>query len=185
MNESTDPLRYSVDERLRDGGSVHIRSVCPDDRERLEEHFHSLSAHSVYTRFFSPKKELTPVELTYYTEMDGTERVGLVATLPIGGHERIVGVGRYFRMTGAGERHRAEVAFAVSDDHQRRGIASALLEHLARIARGHGITEFVAEVLGENNEMMGVFARRGFKVNRSIDHGVYHVRFPTAETASH
>ena len=177
MND--DACRYSVDVLLRDGGSVHIRSVTAADGERLLEHFHTLSPRSVYTRFFGPKKDLTPEEVSYYTEMDGVEKVGLVATLGAGEDEEIIGVGRYFRCSKAGERHRAEVAFAVSDKHQRRGIATALLEHLARIARGHAITEFVADVLGENTQMMEVFARRGFQLNRSVDHGVCHVTFPT------
>jgi ribosomal protein S18 acetylase RimI-like enzyme len=173
-----DALHYSADAALRDGGSIHIRSIGPDDRERLHEHFLTLSPHSVYTRFFGTKTELTPAELSYYTEMDGTERVGLVATLGSGASETIVGVGRYFRQKRAGERHRAEVAFAVSDEHQHRGIASALLVHLARIGRAAGIGEFVAEVLAENRDMLRVFAESGYEVTRSIDHGVFHVTFP-------
>lgn len=177
-NPAIDALHYSADEALRDGGSIRIRSIGPDDRERLHEHFHTLSPHSVYTRFFGAKTELTPDELSYYTEMDGTERVGLVATLGSGVSETIVGVGRYFRQQRAGERHRAEVAFAVSDEHQHRGIASRLLVHLARIARSCGIRQFVAEVLAENRDMLRVFAESGYEVTRSIDHGVFHVTFP-------
>jgi acetyl coenzyme A synthetase (ADP forming)-like protein len=185
MNHSTDARRYSVHELLRDGGSVHVRSLCPDDAERLREHFHTLSPRSVYTRFFGPKKELTPAELSYFTDMDGIDKVGLVATLLTAEGEKIIGVGLYFRLSAKGQPHCAEVAFAVSDGHQRRGIASVLLEHLARIARSQGIVEFAAEVLGENNQMMQVFSRSGFKVSRSAERGVFHVTFPTAETPSH
>jgi GNAT superfamily N-acetyltransferase len=145
MNHSTDARRYSVHELLRDGGSVHVRSLCPDDAERLREHFHTLSPRSVYTRFFGPKKELTPAELSYFTDMDGIDKVGLVATLLTAEGEKIIGVGLYFRLSAKGQPHCAEVAFAVSDGHQRRGIASVLLEHLARIARSQGIVEFAAE----------------------------------------
>jgi GNAT superfamily N-acetyltransferase len=175
---SIDALHYSADEVLRDGGAIHIRSIGPDDRDRLHQHFHTLSPRSVYTRFFGPKAELTPGELSYYTEMDGAEQVGLVATLGSGASETIVGVGRYFRQKRAGDRHRAEVAFAVSDEHQHRGIASVLLVHLARIARAGGLREFVAEVLAENRDMLRVFAESGYEVTRSIDHGVFHVTFP-------
>jgi acetyl coenzyme A synthetase (ADP forming)-like protein len=176
---------YAADALLRDGSSVHIRAVCPQDKERLREHFHTLSPRSVYTRFFGPKLELTPAELSYFTEMDGVERVGLVATLRTAEGEKFIGVGRYFRQSDAGQPHCAEVAFAVSDNQQRRGIASVLLDHLAKIARRSGITEFVADVLGENNQMMHVFGKSGFKVSRSIDAGVFHVTFPTEDTPGH
>ena len=131
---------YAVDALLRDGGSIHVRAIRPDDKERLVEHFRSLSPHSVYFRFFGTKKQLSKAELAQYTELDFDERVGLVATLRNDDHERIIGVGRYTRRTDEDAPHRAEVAFAVVDDHQRRGIGTLLLEHLARIARAHGIT---------------------------------------------
>src|SRR5262249_27107309 len=56
------------------------------------------------------------------------------------------------------------------------------LEHLAVIARGLGIREFEAEVLGENNQMLDVFASSGFTVRRSLAGGTFHVSFPTEET---
>ena len=54
-----DPSRYGVDELLRDGRSIHIRAIRPDDKARLLEHFESLSARSVYFRFFNAKRRLT------------------------------------------------------------------------------------------------------------------------------
>lgn len=57
-----------------------------------------------------------------------------------------------------------------------------LLDHLATIARANGITEFEADVLGENNRMLRVFDASGFQIQRSIDTGVFHLSFPTGET---
>ncbi len=51
-----DPRQHSAEEILRDGGSIFIRAIRPDDRERLVEHFHRLSARSVYFRFFNAKR---------------------------------------------------------------------------------------------------------------------------------
>ena len=75
---------------------------------------------------------------------------------------------------------RAEVAFAIADALQGQGIGTLLLEHLAAIARANGIEEFEAYVLGENNRMLQVFETSGFRIQRSIDTGVFHVSFPTA-----
>src|SRR5262249_6242800 len=68
------------------------------------------------------------------------------------------------------------------DEHQGRGIGTLLLEHLLRVARERGITEFRADVLGDNNQMLDVFRHIRLRVSRATDAGVIHVAFPTAET---
>ena len=178
----TDTRAYEAEEILRDGGSIHIRAIRPDDKERLVDHFQRLSQRSVYFRFFGAKRRLTDDELKRFTEPDFLGHVGLVATLRDDGQEHIIGVGRYIARNDAEATHRAEVAFAVADAHQGRGIGTILLEHLAPIARANGITEFEAEVLGENNRMLEVFAKSGFVVRRSLEAGVIHLSFPTEET---
>lgn len=176
-----DARHYDTTVILRDGTSIRVRAIRPDDKQRLLDHFNSLSERSVYFRFFSAKKRLTDEELVRFTEPDFVTHVALVATLLEQNHERIIGVGRYIVPPG-GSPHRAEVAFAVADRYQGRGVGTALLEHLASIARELGVTEFEANVLGENNQMLEVFARSGFRVARTVEGGIVHVCFPTAET---
>lgn len=175
----TDPAHYSVEEILRDGGSIYVRAIRPDDRERLLEHFKGLSEESVYHRFFGVKRSLSEAELTRLTELDFRNHVALVATLLENGQERIIGVARYIRND---DPSRAEVAFAVLDAHQGRGIATLLLEHLRRIAHASGVKEFQADVLGDNKRMLEVFARSGFNVRRTSAAGVVHLSFPIEET---
>jgi acyl-CoA synthetase (NDP forming)/RimJ/RimL family protein N-acetyltransferase len=174
-----DAAHYDADEILRDGGSIHIRAIRPDDRERLLRHFKELSEQSRYNRFFGLKRSLSDAELAQLTDLDFVNHVGLVATLWRDGEERFIGVARYLR--GA-DSQRAEVAFAVVDEHQGRGIATVLLEPLSRIARAASITEFEADVLGSNNRMLEVFAKSGFQVKWAGAAGVIHLAFPTAET---
>jgi acetyl coenzyme A synthetase (ADP forming)-like protein len=76
----------------------------------------------------------------------------------------------------------AESAFAVADDEQRRGIGTRLLERLAERAAAVGIERFVAEVLPENESMLGVFERAGFELRRRLSGGVIEVEFPIAAT---
>jgi GNAT superfamily N-acetyltransferase len=166
-----DAVSYSAHEVLRDGGSIRIRAIRPDDKDRLLEHFRHLSRDSVYHRFFGLKRSLTPSELVRLTELDFKNHVGLVATLLADGDERFIGVGRYI----CTEPGRAEVAFAVLDEHQGKGIGTLLLEHLGRVARAAGISEFQADVLGDNNRMLEVFAKSGFRAERSMEGGVIHL----------
>jgi GNAT superfamily N-acetyltransferase len=179
----TDPRYYATDALLRDGGSIHLRAIRSDDKQGLLAFFHRLSARSIYFRFFRAKTTLTEEELQYFTELDFVRDVALVATLRNAEHEQIIAVGRYMGL-GAPDQPctRAEVAFAVADAHQGRGLGTLLLEHLAAIARTSGISEFEADVLGENNRMLQVFEESGFHIQRSIEAGVFHVAFPTEAT---
>lgn len=178
-----DARNFSMDRVLRDGGSVRIRAIRPEDKQLLVDLFHRLSARSVYYRFFRVKKELTDHELEQFTNLDFDRNVALVATLERDGREEMIGVGRYAQLEQPpGVARCAEVAFEIADEHQGRGIGSVLLDLLAEIARAKGVEEFEADVLGENNGMLAVFGASGFHVKRTLEEGVVHVTFPTQET---
>ena len=170
------PRTYSVDEVLRDGSPIHIRAITPNDKDLLFEHFSGLSPDSRYTRFFGAKRTLTRDELAGFTELDFDNQVGLTATMMEGGKERFIGIGRYFRTP---DRTAAEVAFAVLDEYQGRGIATLLLEHLRRIAHQGGIEEFVADVMVSNRHMLDVFRDSGFQRKSFSQGGVVHVSLRT------
>jgi len=120
---------------MLDGAAIRIRAIRPDDQERLHEHFKGLSEKSVYFRFMGIRRDLSPQDLKNLTELDFRKHVGLAATLSENGRERFIGVGRYICGT---DPRRAEVAFAILDGFQGRGIATLLLEHLGLIADANG-----------------------------------------------
>jgi GNAT superfamily N-acetyltransferase len=171
-----DAEKYCVDVRMLDGAAIRIRAIRGDDQERLHDHFRGLSEKSVYFRFMGIRRDLSPQDLKRLTELDFKNHVGLAATLIEDGRERFIGVGRYICGTDPG---RAEVAFAILDEFQGRGIGTLLLEHLRLIADANGVTEFEADVLGENRQMLEVFAHMGFESQRSLDSGVVHLRSST------
>jgi RimJ/RimL family protein N-acetyltransferase len=155
--------RYKSDEQ------VSIRAVRPDDRERIVKAFQALERRSVYLRFFSYKKELSEDELRRVTQCDGVSEAVLVATVGSGDRETVVGLGSYVRSAAA-----AEIAFAVEEDFQGRGIASRLLQQLADIARSNGIVRFEADVLAENTPMLAVLRNSGLRMRTSHEEGVVH-----------
>lgn len=153
----------ALDEQLalRDGSIVHVRPIRPDDIERLRTFHASLSFESIVFRFFRALPELPEDLAQRFTHVDYVDRLALVATLGAGPHEEIIAVARYDRSgpEGSGE---AEVAFVVQDQWHGHGIATALLYRLATYARAHGITTFVALVMGDNHPMLDVFRYCGF-----------------------
>src|SRR5206468_12703653 len=93
--------------------------------------------------------------------------------------DRIVAVANYVRLRDA---RTAEVAFAVADDLQGRGIATRLLERLAALATEVGIEEFLAEVMLDNTPMLRVFADAGFETTRETVLGTAEVHLTLAST---
>ena len=95
MSDIMEARSYSANEVLRDGGSIHIRGIRADDKQRLLDHFRHMSQDSIYHRFFGLKHTLSEQDLVRFTEIDFVTHVALVATLRIGADERFIGVGRY------------------------------------------------------------------------------------------
>ena len=169
-----DIKHYSANHKLRDGGTVHIRSIRPEDKRLLVEGFSHLSQESVYCRFLGFKKRLTEKDLSYFTEIDHDVHIALIATLS-DEDEEPVGVGRYIETNPSGLARTAEVALTVVDDHQGRGIGSLLFDELIRIARSKGISQFEAYVLADNRKMIDIFKHHGFDVHVSRDSDVLHL----------
>ena len=138
MSSGDYPAEWEADVVLSDGGTVHVRPVRPSDAERLVAFHSRLSHQSVYYRFFSPRPRLSQDDVTRFTTVDYDDRMALVALLG----DDLIGIASYDRWPG---RREAEVAFTVDDEHQGRGVATVLLEHLAVIARSHGMTRFTSK----------------------------------------
>jgi acyl-CoA synthetase (NDP forming)/RimJ/RimL family protein N-acetyltransferase len=167
------PVHWEADVVLRDGGIAHIRPITPYDAQRLVSFYEQVSDESKYYRFFAPYPRLSDRDVRHFTHHDYVDRVGLAAT--VGGE--FIGTVRYDRIDehrsqAGGGATRAEVAFLIQDAHQGRGVASALLEHLAAVARERGIRRFVAEVLPANRKMIKVFTDVGYTQQRSFTNGV-------------
>lgn len=177
------PAHWEADVVLRDGGTALIRPITADDAQRLVSFYEQVSDESKYYRFFAPYPRLSDRDVRRFTHHDYVDRVGLAATV---GGEFIATV-RYDRIDDAGRAAaapsaQAEVAFLVRDDHQGRGVASALLEHVAAVARERGIRRFTAEVLPANNKMIKVFTDAGYSQRRSFEDGSVHLTFDLEPT---
>ena len=160
---------------LRDGTKVHVRSIVPEDEQLLIDAVAAMSERTVYFRFFSPLKRLPDALAHRLAVVDYNDRFALVATTrKHDGKERIVGVARYDR---AVDTDVAETAVAVIDEFQRRGLGSALLTILARVARDHGIKTFTLIVLPENQQMLGLLRKMGWIHHAQLTGGVYEITF--------
>jgi ribosomal protein S18 acetylase RimI-like enzyme len=160
---------------VTDGTKVHVRPIVPEDEPLLIEAVAAMSERTVYFRFFSPMKRLPDALAHRLAVVDYQDRFALVATThKPGGKERIVGVARYDRVVNTDV---AETAVAVVDEFQRRGLGSALLTILAKVARDHGIKTFTLIVLPENQQMLGLLRKMGWIHHAKLTGGVYEISF--------
>jgi acetate---CoA ligase (ADP-forming) len=174
VSEITATALEAIDVILRDGSTLRLRAPVAEDADALLEFFSGLSEHSRYLRFHG-FPALGPKLVEPVLEPDWQERGALLGSLD----GRIVAVANWVRLR---DPHAAEIAFAVDDAFQRRGIGMRLLEQLAARAAGAGIEEFVAEVLHENETMLRVFRDAGFAVTRAGEGGELEIRFRIAPT---
>ncbi|EOM78222.1 bifunctional GNAT family N-acetyltransferase/acetate--CoA ligase family protein [Rhodococcus rhodnii] len=167
------PKHWVADVLANDGGTVALRPIVPEDADKLIAFHGRLSERTRYLRYFGPYPTMSHRDVVRFTTVDHHDRVAFVMLL--GGE--IIAVGRYERLVNEGDGKSAEVAFVVADHHQGRGLGPILLEHLAAAAAENGLTEFVAEVLAENRNMVTVFREAGYQVSRSYEGGVVRLLF--------
>ena len=152
---------------LRDGTTLRLRPPHRDESDALVDFFRALSQRSLYLRFHGFPR-LGPELVERLLEPNWVERGALVGTFVEDGEERVVAVGNYERLRDPAV---AEAAFAVADAFQRRGVGTRLVEQLADRAGRQGIERFVAEVLPDNRDMIGVFEGLGFEISRHLAGG--------------
>jgi acetyl coenzyme A synthetase (ADP forming)-like protein len=167
------PAYREADIVLRDGSTVHVRPVRPDDESALLQFFNSLSIESRALRFFSAATDVSRVARDE-SHVDYTRTFGLVATAGIDGHI----VGHAYYACQASDAHRAELALAVADRYQGNGLGTILLGQLVEAGAAHGIRVFEALALPANTRLVEVLRESGLPVELHADRGVLEVRLP-------
>jgi len=142
---------------LRDGSTVLIRPVQPEDKELFIAGWEQFGEESRYRRFMGAKGSLSPSELAYFTEVDHVDHEALGARDAETGAG--VGVARYVRLPASQEV--AEAAVAVVDEWQRRGLGGELLDRLTERARENGVERFHASLFATNHAMIALFEELG------------------------
>ena len=176
MSQSN-PARFSIVEQTRDGRRLQIRALQPGDKAEMLAAVGRISAQSLYKRFFGVKRYFSDKEVDFFLNVDFKSHVALVAVVEENGTPTIAGGGRFVVVRP----EKAEVAFAVVDDYQGQSIGTALLRHLASLAREAGLSELIAEVLPINTPMLKVFEKSGMPVSLRHDRGSVHVTIGLSE----
>ena len=141
------PRGYELTVRLCDGRRVQVRPILASDAPELAEAIRTADARTLRARFLGGPPPLTDAVLGALTRLDYAGRFALVAR----SRGRGVAIARYAGLPPSADGSvAADLAVAVRPEWRRVGLATALVELLARRAQECDITEFTALFMAEN-----------------------------------
>jgi acetyltransferase len=165
------PSQYSYKWTMKDDTPVVIRPIRPEDEPLMVNFHHTLSERSVYMRYFhmlSLSRRIEHDRLTRICFIDYDREMALVVehTDPATSEKQILGVGRLSKVH---ELRGAEVAIVISDQFQRKGLGTELLNRLLQISRDEKLDYVAAEILRENPEMQRMVEKVGFTLEHTAE----------------
>ncbi len=166
---------YSAESlQLRDGGLVLIRSVEPEDAEKMLPYMKTVLGET-------PFLLRTPEEFDYSLEeetriLEGRKNDLLSLMLVVEKDGQII-ASADLRVHGRRSRvlHRADLGITVLKEFWHQGIGSALMERLIAFARQCGFEQIELTVEQKNRRAINLYMKYGFTVYGTRPHGL---KFP-------
>jgi acetyltransferase len=162
------PAEYETTLRLKDGKSVLLRPIRPEDDQMLAEMFKTFSVETKRFRFFGPIKEVTHEMLARYTRIDYDQELAIIAELAEEGRKKMIGV---VRLIVDPPKETAEFAIVVGDPWQGQGLGTGMTRYMLEIAGKRGVTKVFAYVLEDNYVMLHLLGK--FKFSTRKEKGMF------------
>jgi RimJ/RimL family protein N-acetyltransferase len=146
---------------LRDGRSVHVRPLGSADQAEILQAFERLSDAARYMRFMRVVRTPDPERLRAVLASFPDAGIGIVATVPAADGIDIVGSAIAIFTA---DRSSCEFAITVAAEFGGTGLATALMTALIDEARRRGLKEMEGLVLSQNQSMLRLARRLGFRI---------------------
>lgn len=154
---------FTLPMRRRFGGHDSVlRFLRSGDAPRLIAFFNTHSSETVQRRYGYAVGGMTPERAAQLVGVNQDWDAALGVFEGAGDDERIVAVGRCCRLASGTE---AEMAFVVSENRRRLGIATALFQVLAFLMLRRGVTRLYAQVERTNGAMLGLFRKADAEIH--------------------
>lgn len=160
------PVKFVRTWQLPDGRAVTLRPIRPEDATIEQEFVKGLSDESRYFRFMNTLRELTPMMLVRFTQIDYEREMAFIAVIEEGGREVEIGVARYITNPDG---ETCEFALVVADLWHRHGVGRRLMELLIEVARARSLQAMVGHILANNKRMLELCTDLGFTISESPD----------------
>jgi acetyltransferase len=152
------PAQYAQPWTMKDGRSVIMRPIRPEDEPLMIRFHEPLSERSVYMRYFirlNLSQRVAHERLARICFIDYDREMALVVehnNLETNENE-ILGVGRLSKLHGTDE---AEFAILITDKAQGRGLGKELLRRLLQIGRAEKLHRITGHILADNVDMQRI-----------------------------
>jgi len=156
------PKKYETQWRLRDGRSVLLRPIKPEDEPMWLEMFQSFSEESIRYRFFQVIKDMPHETRVRYCNIDYDKEMAIVVEMDDGVKRRILGVARVGLEP---DRKSGEIAFIVADPWQGLGLGTKLVDHTIDVCKDMGVESLYAIMLRDNARAINLMKKMGFVVH--------------------
>jgi len=160
------PTKYETLWRLRDGRTVILRPIKPEDESMWLEMFQNFSEESIRYRFFQILKDTPHETRVRYCNIDYDREIAIVAELTEEGRKRILGVAR---VSIEPDGKTGEIAFIVADPWQGLGLGTKLVDYVLEICADMKLETIYAIMLADNYRAMGLMKKMGFTVKYMDD----------------
>jgi acetyltransferase len=151
---------------LQGGVLATIRPIRPEDAAIEAAFVHGLSEQSKFLRFMFAIHDLTPAQLSRFTQIDYDREMALIGVIDTPEGERQIGVARYITLADG---ETCEFAIVVADDWQGKGLARRLFGQLIETARARRLKVMTGITLRENARMIDLARSKGFAVRMDED----------------
>ncbi len=148
---------YPRDLTCKDGTTLTVRPVEARDKDALLAFYRELPEED---RLFL-RDDVTS-QLWADRFMASIDYETVIPLLAVTADQEIVANGTLYRTLHGWTRHVAEVRLAVARPYQRRGLGTAMLRELVRVATSHGVEKIVASVVDNQVGAIRAFEKRGF-----------------------
>ena len=155
------PKKYETLWKLRDGRTVILRPIKPEDEPLWLEMFRNFSEESIRYRFFEVIKD-TPHEVRVrYCNIDYDREIGIVAELNEGGIRKILGV---VRLVIEPDGKTGEIAIIVADPWQGLGLGTKMMDYMIEVCKDKGLETIYGVMLPDNYRAINLMKKMGFNI---------------------
>jgi acetyltransferase len=176
------PKKYETLWRMRDGRTVLLRPIKPEDEPLWLEMFRNFSEESIRFRFFQIIKD-TPHEVRVrYCNIDYDREIAIVAELTENGQRKILGV---VRVSLEPDRKSGEIAFIVADPWQGLGLGTKMVDYTIEICKEVRVETLYAIMLPDNHRAINLTKKMGFTLKYQEDGTVKGILNLKEETVQH
>jgi len=161
------PEKYISLWKLRDGRTVLLRPIKPEDEPLWLEMFHNFSQESVHFRVFQTIIDPPHEYSVRYCNIDYDRELAIVAELEEDGKRKMLGV---VRLNISPSENTGEISFIVTDTWQGQGLGSKMVDYMIEISKDKKLGIINAIMLPDNYKAIKLLREMGFTIE-SMDDG--------------